>query len=54
MAEEAAADLAVLIPLGALIVSLLLFGGFVALAHVNPLDVYRYMVVGSVGSWFSV
>jgi simple sugar transport system permease protein len=45
---------AVLIPLGALAVSLLLFGAFVALAHVNPLDVYRYMVVGSVGSWFSV
>jgi simple sugar transport system permease protein len=45
---------AVLIPLGALAVSLLLFGGFVALARVNPLDVYRYMVVGSVGSWFSI
>ncbi len=44
---------AVTIPLGALIVSLLLFGAFVALAHVNPLDVYRYMVLGSVGSWFS-
>jgi simple sugar transport system permease protein len=45
---------AVLIPLGALIVSLLLFGVFVAVAGVNPLDVYRYMAVGSVGSWFSV
>ena len=43
----------VLIPLGALIVSLLLFGVFVSFAHVNPLDVYRYMVIGSVGSWFS-
>ena len=42
-----------LIPLGALVVSLLLFGAFVALAGVNPLDVYRYMVLGSVGSWFS-
>jgi general nucleoside transport system permease protein len=45
---------AVLIPLGALVVSLVLFGGFVALGHINPLDVYRYMVVGSVGSWFSI
>jgi general nucleoside transport system permease protein len=45
---------AVLIPASALAVSLALFGGFVALAHVNPLDVYRYMLVGSVGSWFSI
>lgn len=45
---------AFLIPLGAFLVSLLLFGGFVALAHVNPLDVYRAMVIGSVGSWFSI
>jgi ABC-type uncharacterized transport system permease subunit len=45
---------AVLIPLGALIVSLLLFGGFVAFAGVNPLDVYDNMILGSFGSWFSV
>jgi ABC-type uncharacterized transport system permease subunit len=45
---------AVLIPLGALIVSLLLFGGFVAFAGVNPLDVYDNMFLGSFGSWFSV
>jgi general nucleoside transport system permease protein len=45
---------AVAIPLGALVVSLVLFGAFVAAAGVNPLDVYRYMVLGSVGSWFSV
>ena len=32
---------AVLIPLGALVVSLVLFGVFVALAGVNPLDVYE-------------
>ena len=44
---------AVLIPLGALVVSLLWFGAFVATARVNPLDVYRYMVIGSAGSWFS-
>ena len=45
---------AVLIPLGALVVSLLLFGVFVAFAGVNPLDVYSYMVLGSFGTWFSV
>lgn len=45
---------AVLIPLGALIVSLLLFGGFVAFAGVNPLDVYSNMLLGSFGTWFSV
>jgi general nucleoside transport system permease protein len=45
---------AVLIPLGALVVSLLLFGGFVAFAGVNPLDLYSLMVLGSFGSWFSV
>jgi len=44
---------AVAIPLGALIVSLLLFGVFVSFAHINPLDVYRLMALGSVGSWFS-
>jgi simple sugar transport system permease protein len=45
---------AVLIPIGALLVSLILFGGFVALSGINPLDVYQYMLVGSVGSWFSI
>jgi ABC-type uncharacterized transport system permease subunit len=45
---------AVLIPLGALLVSLVLFGIFVAFAGINPLDVYNYMIVGSVGSWFSI
>ena len=39
---------------GAIIVSLILFGIFVAFAGVNPLDVYDYMIVGSVGSWFSI
>ena len=45
---------AVVIPLGALAVSLVLFGVFVALAGINPLSVYNYMIVGSVGSWFSI
>jgi ABC-type uncharacterized transport system permease subunit len=43
----------VLVPLAALIVSLLLFGGFVALAGHNPLDVYAEMVRGAFGTWFS-
>jgi len=45
---------AILVPLGALVVSLLLFGLFVAFAGVNPLAAYGYMAQGSVGSWFSV
>jgi general nucleoside transport system permease protein len=44
---------AALVPLGALVASLLLFGVFVAVAGVNPLAVYGYMAQGSVGSWFS-
>ncbi len=44
----------VVIPLGAIVVSLLLFGGFVAVAGVNPLDVYSNMYLGSFGTWFSV
>jgi general nucleoside transport system permease protein len=45
---------AIAIPVGAIVVSLILFGIFVAFAGVNPLDVYDYMIVGSVGSWFSI
>ena len=45
---------ALLIPIGALVVSMILFGIFVSFAGVNPLDVYGYMIEGSVGSWFSV
>ena len=44
----------VLIPLGALVVSMLLFGAFVGAAGVNPLDVYSNMWLGSFGTWFSV
>jgi simple sugar transport system permease protein len=54
LAIGGAAVEAVIVPAGALILSLLLFGAFVACAGVNPLSVYRYMVEGSVGSWFSV
>jgi general nucleoside transport system permease protein len=54
IAAIGAAAEAVLVPLGALAASLLLFGVFVAIAGVNPAAVYGYMVQGSVGSWFSV
>jgi general nucleoside transport system permease protein len=53
LATGSAAE-AMVVPLGAIIVSLLLFGVFVTTAGVNPLAVYGYMVQGSVGSWFSV
>jgi simple sugar transport system permease protein len=53
-ALNAAAAEAVLIPIGALVVSLLLFGVFVAIARVNPLAVYGYMIQGAFGSWFSI
>ncbi|HVR20929.1 MAG TPA: hypothetical protein VMS65_14560, partial [Polyangiaceae bacterium] len=43
----------VLIPVAALVVSLILFGGFVALSGHNPLDVYAEMVRGAFGTWFS-
>jgi len=43
----------VLVPALACALSLLLFGVFVALAGVNPLDVYREMYRGAFGTWFS-
>jgi general nucleoside transport system permease protein len=45
---------AVLLPAGAIALSLALFGGFVALAGANPLEVYGEMVRGAFGTWFSV
>jgi len=44
---------AVLIPIAALAASLALFGAFVALVGVDPLEVYRLMYAGAFGSWFS-
>lgn len=41
------------IPIAALVVSLVLFGIFVALVGVNPLDVYELMFQGAFGTWFS-
>ena len=42
-----------LLPAAALVVSLALFGVFVSLAGVNPLDVYAEMYRGAFGTWFS-
>jgi simple sugar transport system permease protein len=53
-ARFAQAAEAFIIPVGALIVSLGLFGIFTAFAGVSPLDVYAYMAQGSFGNWFSI
>jgi simple sugar transport system permease protein len=45
---------AVLPPAFAILLSMVVFGVFVALAGVNPLEVYRLMMTGAFGSWFSV
>jgi simple sugar transport system permease protein len=44
---------ALAVPLLALIVSLALFGAFVALAGKDPLEMYALMYRGAFGSWFS-
>src|SRR3989475_11663542 len=44
---------ALIIPAGALAVSLILFGIFVAFAGANPLAVYRTIYRGAFASWFS-
>jgi simple sugar transport system permease protein len=43
----------IVIPAGALIGALALFGVFVALFGKNPLDLYFYMYQGAFGTWFS-
>jgi general nucleoside transport system permease protein len=43
----------VVIPAGAVLASLVLFGIFVALFGKNPLDLYYYMYQGAFGTWFS-
>jgi ABC-type uncharacterized transport system permease subunit len=43
----------VVIPALALLVSLVLFGMFVALSGKSPLDLYFYMYQGAFGTWFS-
>ncbi len=44
----------VVIPFGAILVTLLLFGVFVAVLGKSPLDVYYEMYRGAFGTWFSV
>src|SRR5262245_24134514 len=41
------------LPAGALLVSLLIFGGFVASSGVNPFAAYALMYQGGFGTWFS-
>jgi ABC-type uncharacterized transport system permease subunit len=43
----------VVIPVGAIVASLILFGGFVALAGANPFDVFHQIWRGAFGTWFS-
>jgi simple sugar transport system permease protein len=49
---RAAAETAVL-SAAALAVTLALFGGFVALRGLDPLEVYRVLFLGAFGTWFS-
>ena len=44
---------AVVVPVGAILAALVLFGVFIALTGRNPLAVYREMFRGSFGTWFS-
>jgi general nucleoside transport system permease protein len=41
------------LPVFAIVAALLLFGGFVALGGVNPLDVWLLLFKGAFGDWFS-
>lgn len=43
----------VLLPIAAIGLALLLFGGFVAFAGVNPLDMWLTLFKGAFGDWFS-
>lgn len=42
------------VPTGSVLVSVGLFGGFVALAGQNPIEVYEQMFRGAFGTWFSL
>ncbi len=42
------------VPTASMLVSVVLFGGFVALAGANPLEVYEQMYRGAFGTWFSL
>src|SRR4029079_4214023 len=43
-----------ILSLGALIVAMLLFGAFMALQGIHPLDLYRALYVGSFGTRISI
>lgn len=43
----------ILVPLAAIVVSLAIFGAFVAVLGTNPFDVYASIYKGAFGSWFS-
>jgi general nucleoside transport system permease protein len=43
----------ILLPVFAIVAALLVFGVLVALAGVNPLDVWRLLFLGAFGDWFS-
>jgi general nucleoside transport system permease protein len=43
----------ILVPLGAIVVSLVIFGAFIATLGVDPLAVYGSIYKGAFGSWFS-
>jgi general nucleoside transport system permease protein len=54
LAQAAANGLeALVVPAGAALVSIVLFGIFVALAGHSPIDVYSEMYRGAFGTWFS-
>ena len=42
------------VPSASVLVSVVLFGGFVGLAGANPIEVYEQMYRGAFGTWFSV
>jgi general nucleoside transport system permease protein len=44
---------AILIPLGAIVLAMLLFAAFIAALGKSPLDLYRLIYTGAFGSWFS-
>ena len=44
---------ALLIPVAALAATMVVFGGFVAMSGVSPLDMYALMYKGGFGTWFS-
>lgn len=42
-----------LLPVGAILAALLIFGGFVSLSGVDPVEMWQVLYIGAFGSWFS-